>query len=270
MVRPERVVELGDSRCIELAGGSPAAVSAAAPRSRPRASRETLPSEWGVKSPQLAVRLAGGEQVHRPSVKRTLQPRDINTRKVGSAEPLMSRRRQQTAPGIGTVQDAHGVWRRACGDSWIRNRRDPSLLLTSSEGVSYKPKAKGRRAGRESEGLIVPLTPVWKGRSREGALLWSRQRKEVSVRAWPQGPTTPLKKRENSVVAFTPGPSTFGWVIGACRYHPASLTRSGRRKHHLLEVCMSRVKIIGKPYAGNPHVRFERGPQETELTGHRA
>ena len=34
--------------------------------------------------------------------------------------------------------------------------------------------------------------------------------------------------------------------------------------------CMSNVKTIGKPYAGNPHVRFERGPQETELTGHRA
>jgi group II intron reverse transcriptase/maturase len=31
-----------------------------------------------------------------------------------------------------------------------------------------------------------------------------------------------------------------------------------------------RVKTIGKPYAGNPHVRFERGPQETELPGHRA
>jgi RNA-directed DNA polymerase len=30
------------------------------------------------------------------------------------------------------------------------------------------------------------------------------------------------------------------------------------------------VKTIGKPYAGNPHVRFDRGPQETELTGHRA
>jgi hypothetical protein len=33
---------------------------------------------------------------------------------------------------------------------------------------------------------------------------------------------------------------------------------------------MSHVKTIGKPYAGNPHVRFERGPQETEFTGHRA
>ncbi len=43
-------------------------------------------------------------------------------------------------------------------------------------------------------------------------------------------------------------------------------------RHHLLSrrSRMSHVKTIGKPYAGNPHVRFERGPQETELTGHRA
>lgn len=26
---------------------------------------------------------------------------------------------------------------------------------------------------------------------------------------------------------------------------------------------MQREKIIGKPCAGNPHARFERGPQET-------
>jgi hypothetical protein len=26
---------------------------------------------------------------------------------------------------------------------------------------------------------------------------------------------------------------------------------------------MPREKIVGKPCAGNPHARFERGPQET-------
>jgi hypothetical protein len=29
-------------------------------------------------------------------------------------------------------------------------------------------------------------------------------------------------------------------------------------------------KTIGKPYAGNPHVRFERELQETESAHHRA
>lgn len=33
---------------------------------------------------------------------------------------------------------------------------------------------------------------------------------------------------------------------------------------------MSHEKTIGKPDAGNSHVRFERGPQETEPVRHRA
>ena len=38
----------------------------------------------------------------------------------------------------------------------------------------------------------------------------------------------------------------------------------------ILEARMPHEKTIGKPYAGNPHVRFERGPQETEPARHRA
>ena len=37
-----------------------------------------------------------------------------------------------------------------------------------------------------------------------------------------------------------------------------------------LGTCMPHEKTIGKPDAGNPHVRFERGPQETEPVRHRA
>jgi hypothetical protein len=44
----------------------------------------------------------------------------------------------------------------------MRNRRDPSWRPTSGEGDPYKPTAKGDCAGRESEGFIVPLTPVTK------------------------------------------------------------------------------------------------------------
>ena len=36
----------------------------------------------------------------------------------------------------------------------------PVLAATSGEGGSYKPTAKGNRAGRESEGSIVLTTPV--------------------------------------------------------------------------------------------------------------
>src|SRR2546425_9734368 len=76
----------------------------------------------------------------------------------------MSRRRQQTARArTGGAQDTPGVWRTARGDSRARNRRDPPRRPTSGEGGPYKPKAKGGRAGRESEGLIVPARPARTG-----------------------------------------------------------------------------------------------------------
>jgi hypothetical protein len=89
-----------------------------------------------------------------------VQPREIRTRKGGQAEPLMPRRRQQTASRTGAMQDARGVRRRACGQSSVRNRRDPSWRPTSGKGGPYKPSAKGDRAGRESEGPVVPMTPA--------------------------------------------------------------------------------------------------------------
>jgi len=89
-----------------------------------------------------------------------LQPRETRDPKGGKAEPVMSRRRQQTAPEHGAAQDFPGVLRRACDDSSTRNRRDPTQRPTSGEGGTYKPSAKGDRAGRESEGFVVPLMPA--------------------------------------------------------------------------------------------------------------
>ena len=153
MVRPES--------CVVLAGGSPAAVSAGAPRSRVRARGEIDASERAVESPQGIEGSLGGEQRRGPSIKRTLQPREIGARKGGVAEPIMSRRRQQTASErAGRMQDAPGVRRRARVDSTARNRRDPTWRLTSSEGLPYKPRVKGASAGRESEGLVVPRRMV--------------------------------------------------------------------------------------------------------------
>jgi hypothetical protein len=167
MVRPDRTAVIGDSCCIELTGASPVAVSAEAPRSRPRTREEITSSEWGVKSPQRVVRPVGGEQVRRPSIKRTLQPREISSRKVGRPSRSCHGEGNRLHQAIGAVQDARGVKRTACGDSWIRNRRDPSRLLTSSEGGPYKPTAKAERAGRESEGFVVPTKPVKAGGGKE-------------------------------------------------------------------------------------------------------
>ena len=53
-------------------------------------------------------------------------------------------------------------------NSLIRNRRDPSWRPTSGEGGSYKPMVKWNRAGRESEGFIVLMTPAEKAGRGKG------------------------------------------------------------------------------------------------------
>jgi hypothetical protein len=170
MVRPDRIPpsKRGGSCCIELTGESPVAVSAEAPRSRPRARWETTASEWGVKSPQPAVRRVGGEQLRRPSIKRTLQPREIRIRKeTGWPSRSFHGEGNRLHQAVGAVQDARGVERRACGDSSIRNRRDPFPAAKSGEGDPYKPMAKAERAGRESEGFIVSTKLAKAGGEKE-------------------------------------------------------------------------------------------------------
>ncbi len=58
------------------------------------------------------------------------------------------------------------------------------------------------------------------------------------------------------------------WPIRASSTTTACISCSAR--FAILEARMQHEKTIGKPCAGNPHVRFERGPQETEPQGHRA
>ncbi len=157
---PVGLLVVGAARCVGLAGGSPAAVSAGAPRSRLQPPGEIPSAERSVESPCGSVRTGRGKQSCGPSMKRTLQPRDRSPRKGGMAEPVMSRRRQQTAPGrSGGVQDVPGVGRRARSDSPTRNRRDPPRQPTSGKDPGYKPTAKCQGAGRESEGPIVLLMP---------------------------------------------------------------------------------------------------------------
>jgi hypothetical protein len=145
---------------VELAGGSPVLVIAGEPGSRLQPSGEILPAERSVESPSVAVRPSGGERSCGPSMKRTLQPRDIGPRKggVGRAGHVAAKATDCVGRS-GETQATPGVGRRARNDSSTRNRRDPRRRLTSSAGDAYKRNAKWRRAGRESEGRVVPSMP---------------------------------------------------------------------------------------------------------------
>jgi len=50
----------------------------------------------------------------------------------------------------------------------------PVPAAKSGEGDPYKPMAKTERAGRESEGFIVPLKPAKAGRGKEPCFGYGR------------------------------------------------------------------------------------------------
>ena len=56
----------------------------------------------------------------------------------------------------GDPQDTLGVREGARSEGLVRNRRDSPRRPTSGEGGGYEPMAKCHRAGRGSEGLVVP------------------------------------------------------------------------------------------------------------------
>jgi hypothetical protein len=178
----------------------------------------------------------------------------------------MSGRRQQTArEGTGGAQDTSGVWKTARSDSLVRNRRDPPRRPTSGEGGAYKPEAKGYRAERESEGFVVPRMTVIRtpteGRDPALVALADGGKYEGMV-ARPNNPVDEVREPRSelcTVAEHRGGSAAFArpeWIHGVT-------SRRMRYAAAKPEVCMRRGKTIGKPCAGNPHARFERGPQET-------
>ena len=170
MVRPERIASFKrDSCCIGLAGESPVAVSAGAPRSRHRTRRETSASEWCVKSLRSVAGLAVKEASLRAQHQVNLAaPRHKPPKGRGG------RAAHVTAKATDCIrQDRKGAGRLRGIEEGTRTQPNaeqerPVPAAMSGEGGSYKPTVKGNRAGRESEGFIVPLTPVEKAGRGKG------------------------------------------------------------------------------------------------------
>jgi len=73
---------------------------------------------------------------------------------------------------IGWTLDLPGVWVAARSEGKAWNMGDPPRQPLSGKDRSYKEKPKASGAGRESEGLVVPVKAGKITRWREGALLW--------------------------------------------------------------------------------------------------
>ena len=143
----------------------------------------------------------------------------------------------------------------------------PSPAAWSGKDRAYKAgRLKSRGAGRESEGSVLPVKACSKTRWREGTLLWSRR---------PEGKREGMPETANHLIVearqlacpaigvrqVRPKLAGFGESCDSRNDTPVKgrITRDvGRHARHI-------KKIIVKPYAGKPHVRFERGFMETDL-----
>ena len=167
--------------CIEPAGESPAGVSAGAPRSRVQGGGETYLSERtveslsreGAKDRAVTIRSEACSLVRSSAERRTGEPSG-SCRREGQEQRGKTGGRAGAPRGIG-----HGTERRLDAEQ----ERPSSTARRPGEGRLIRQRRNGRTVERESEGLVVPMKAGNRNRRREGALLWSRVRMEVSARA---------------------------------------------------------------------------------------
>jgi len=161
--------------------------------------------------------------------------------------------------------DLSGVGAVASFDRGVRNKRGPTRQPTSGKDCAYKAGwLKAGRAGRESEGSTVPVKACKTTRWREGSLLWSRLER---------GKREGMPETANNL--FEKARQLGCQTMDVCQVALRTL-KSGEGRHSRRDdpakglmlrgtLCHARRvrKIIVKPYAGKPHVRFERGFMET-------
>ncbi len=110
-------------------------------------------------------------------------------------------------------QDTPGVEGRACDDSRMRNRRGPTRWPTSGQTDSYKPRAKSRRAGRESEGFIV-LTTLGETRDEgrgPASVALTLERKCGGMAERPNNPGFKAREAQGGLFTFA---KSDGWTQG--------------------------------------------------------
>ncbi len=165
MVRPDEISPEPEGPALtsgfaDPAGGSPVQEDAGVPGSRSQARGESRVSRAGCHKPneQLELfELTDGEQA---------RGRQHQVKPAASTEKQWeSRAAHVTAKATSTdersghqilAMDLPGVWGVARVQGSVRNRRDPSALPESGQGVSHKAKSKASAAQRKSEGVVVP------------------------------------------------------------------------------------------------------------------
>lgn len=153
--------------CACPTGESPVPVGVGAPGSRPQVVEGDLCARAGRQKPVKRREPFSGEQARgpqhevKPAASTDLQPAGRAAHV--TAKATSSGRAPKRADGCG------GVWGAARVQGQVWNVRGPSAQPESGRACLYKPKAKSRRAQRESEGIVVLHT---KARAEATKAVW--------------------------------------------------------------------------------------------------
>jgi hypothetical protein len=290
MVRHEAKARLnpqGEGRaaacCACPTGESPVPVGVGAPGSRPQVVEGDLHARAGRQKPVRRRKPRSGEQARgpqhevKPAASTDLQPAGRAAHVTAKATPLA--REPKRAGGCG------GVWGAARVQGQVRNVRGPSARPESGQASSYKPKAKSNRAQRESEGIVVldgqaqaePTKAVRHNAAggkgpcgghaeiagkREGMAGKTEPNdpggdepndkvRQLQRQLWAAAKRAPVGREH---VKDQPCGRDDPQVACRAVHNPAQSLFAGAGLHN----AASR-QTTGKPCAGNPHARFERG-----------
>jgi hypothetical protein len=251
------------SCCPSPAGASPASVSAGAPSSRPQASGEIPVARAGCRKPLRREPARGPQHKVKPAASIHSQSESRAAHVTAKATSAASQSGEERAVGLGGVRGAARVQ----GDGW--NTRGPSAQPRSRQSDSYKPKAKSSRAQRESEGVVVLVNTV-SNNAVGGKGPYSGPVDRAATCEGMTGKTgsnLPIGLRPNDQARYLQHqlgsqPSNESTVPLCWRSSPRvdtlempqSLGRVGS-----VGVMLRSEWTTGKPCAGNPQARFERG-----------
>ena len=145
-------------RCAHPAGGSPVPVGVGAPGSRPQAGGEIPFARAGCRRPLRREQPRGPQHEVKPAASSCSQSggRAAHAAAKATSSALVPKRAAGPG-GVGGVARVEGC---------VRNVRGPSSRPLSRRAVPYKPKVKSGGVERESEGVVVLMTPVQQNAGR--------------------------------------------------------------------------------------------------------
>ena len=290
MVRHEAKVRLNPQGrggaaacCASPTGESPVPVGVGAPGSRPQVVEGDLCARAGCQEPVKRREPFSGEQARgpqhevKPAASTDLQPAGRAAHVTAKTTPLAQEPKR--AGGCGGVGGAARVQ----GQVW--NVRGPSAQPESGRACSYKPEAKSSRAQRESEGTVVlqakaraEATKAVRHNAAGGKDPCGGHAAGVGKREGMAGQTGPndpggdeprdkvrqlqrqlwaaAKRATGGRLRVKNQPCGREDLQAACRSGPQPGAVPVRRSRSA-QCC--EPTTTGKPCAGNPHARFERG-----------